>query len=64
MAHCPETILDAADKIRKQDGGDQFRFVFLGNGARKNELMERAESMGLDNVVFIDSVPKAEVVKY
>jgi glycosyltransferase involved in cell wall biosynthesis len=64
MAHCLETILDAADKIHKQDGGDQFRFVFLGNGARKNELMERAESMGLDNVVFIDSVPKAEVVKY
>ena len=64
MAHCLETILDAADKIHKQDGGDQFRFVFLGNGARKNELMEQAESMGLDNVVFIDSVPKAEVVKY
>jgi len=64
MAHCLETILDAADKIRRQDGGDEFRFVFLGNGARKSVLVERAKAMGLDNVVFIDSVPKDEVVKY
>ena len=64
MAHSLETILDAADKMRKQDGGDVFRFIFLGNGARKKELMERAESMGLDNVIFIDSVPKEEVVRY
>ncbi len=64
MAHSLETILDAAQKISKQDGGDDFRFVFLGNGARKRVLMERAEAMGLENVIFIDSVPKAEVVQY
>jgi len=64
MAHCLETILDAAEKMQTQVGGDVFRFIFLGNGARKNALMEKAETMGLDNVVFIDSVAKEEVVKY
>jgi glycosyltransferase involved in cell wall biosynthesis len=62
MAHCLETILDAADKMQKQD--DDFLFVFLGNGARKKDLKERAGSMGLGNVIFIDSVSKEEVVKY
>jgi glycosyltransferase involved in cell wall biosynthesis len=64
MAHSLETLLEAADKMRSQEGGDDFRFLFLGNGARKKALMEQAGEMGLDNVIFIDSVPKAEVVRY
>ncbi len=64
MAHALETVLDAADKIRQQDGGDDFYFILLGNGAKKKYLMEKADSMGLDNVVFVDSVPKADVVRY
>ena len=64
MAHHLETILDAADAIGRQPGGDIFRFILLGNGARKAAVMARAEEMGLDNVIFIDSVPKAEVVRY
>lgn len=64
MAHHLETILDAADAIKKMPGGENFRFILLGNGARKAAVMARAEEMGLDNVVFIDSVPKAEVVRY
>lgn len=64
MAHHLETILDAADAIRRLPGGDVFFFVLLGNGARKAAIMTRAEAIGLDNVIFIDSVPKAEVVRY
>lgn len=64
MAHSLETILDAADRMRKTDDDDKFRFIFLGDGARKKELIERAAKMGLDNVIFIDSVPKEEVVRY
>ena len=63
MAHSLETILDAADRMQKTDD-DKFRFIFLGDGARKKELIERAAKMGLDNVIFIDSVPKEEVVRY
>jgi glycosyltransferase involved in cell wall biosynthesis len=64
MAHNLETILDAADRIRKTDEGDKFRFIFLGDGARKKDLIGRATKLKLDNVIFIDSVPKEEVVRY
>ena len=64
LAHGLETILEAADYLRRQPGGDVFRFILLGDGARKLALMEQAREMGLDNVVFIDSVPKEEVVRY
>lgn len=63
MAHHLETVLEAADMMRK-NGEDHFRFVLLGDGARKKALMKKAARMGLDNVVFIDTVPKAEVVRY
>ena len=64
MAHGLETILQAAERLRSQPGGDAFRFILLGNGARKQALREKAAQMGLDNVVFVDSVPKNRVVNY
>ncbi|HRR41618.1 MAG TPA: glycosyltransferase family 4 protein, partial [Syntrophales bacterium] len=64
MAHALETVLEAAARIRTREGGDDFRFVLLGNGARKQALMARAAQMELTNVVFIDTVPKAEVARY
>jgi glycosyltransferase involved in cell wall biosynthesis len=60
MAHALETLLQAADRLR----GQNFAFIFLGDGARKQTLREMADQMKLDNVVFIDSVPKADVPKY
>ncbi|MBA4423882.1 MAG: glycosyltransferase WbuB, partial [Syntrophus sp. (in: bacteria)] len=64
MAHALETILDAADRIRKMNGGNVFRFILLGNGARKQVLVKKAAEMGLTNVIFIDTVPKAQVARY
>ncbi len=64
MAHALETLLEAAKNIQQTPGGDNFRFLFLGHGAKKKELMEQANKMGLNNVIFIDSVPKEEVVRY
>lgn len=63
MAHALETLLDAAARFRDA-GDDRFRFLLLGDGARKQTLVERAREMGLDNVVFVDSVPKDEVARY
>lgn len=60
LAHGLETVFEAAAALR----GEPFRFILLGDGARKAELREIAGRMGLDNVVFLDSVPKEEVVKY
>jgi len=64
MAHALETILDAAKLIQAREDGDRYRFILLGNGARKQALMDRAAQAGLTNVIFIDTVPKAEVARY
>lgn len=64
MAHALETILDAAGKIRAEPDGDRFRFLFLGDGSRKAALVAFAVEAGLDNVIFVDTVPKDEVVRY
>lgn len=64
MAHALETVLDAAAAISKQVDGDRYRFVLLGHGARKEALIEKAEQMQLENVIFIDSVAKEEVPHY
>lgn len=62
MAHHLETILQAA--ALAQSKSDEFRFILLGNGARKAALMNLASEMGLANLIFIDSVSKDEVARY
>ena len=64
MAHALDTLLYAADRLRGMAKGERFHMLFLGDGARKAELVARARDMGLDNVTFLDSVPKEEVVRY
>ena len=62
MAHHLETILEAA--VIAQENNDDIRFLLLGNGARKQELVELSKSMGLNNVIFVDSVAKEDVPRY
>ncbi len=64
MAHGLETILAAAEALKGQEGGDRFRFLLLGDGASKAALVATAKARGLDNVVFVDTVPKDEVARY
>ena len=64
MAHALETLLNAAKKIGEKERGKDLRFILLGNGARKEDLVRKAREMMLDNVIFLDSVPKEEVVRY
>jgi len=60
MAHALETILEAAKRLEHEG----FSFLLLGDGARKAALREQARTMGLTNVVFVDSVPKHDVPRY
>ena len=53
-----ETVLDAAADLR--DDPD-VRVVLVGDGDRKPALVESARRRGLDNVAFVDPVPKREV---
>lgn len=39
-------------------------FLLIGQGMEKTRLMDRAREMGLQNVRFLDPVPKSEVFKY
>jgi glycosyltransferase involved in cell wall biosynthesis len=60
LCHGLETLVEAAERLR----GTGIVFLFLGDGARKQHLRDMAAEKKLDNVVFIDSVPKAEVPRY
>jgi len=62
MAHNLETILDAA--LIAQEKNDDIRFLLLGNGARKQELVELSKQMGLKNLIFVDSVGKDDVPRF
>jgi len=62
MAHALETLLEAAAALGRKS--DDFRIILLGDGARKNELREKAGEMGLVNVLFLDSVSKEDVTRY
>lgn len=62
MAHKLDFILRCAEKL--QSTNPQYHFLFLGNGAEKENLKNLAKELGLHNVTMLDSVPKSEVGRY
>lgn len=64
LAHGLETLLDAAQRLSTSPEGASVRIVLLGDGARKRYLVEHARERRLQNVIFVDSVPKEEAVDY
>ncbi|MDD2557444.1 MAG: glycosyltransferase family 4 protein [Desulfuromonas sp.] len=63
LAHGLETLLDAAEIFKNLKQLD-FHFLFIGDGANKAKLVERARSRNLNNVTFVSTVPKNEVSRY
>ena len=64
LAHALHTILEAAELVSKRPEGRNIVFLMLGDGAMKTNLKEKAVQKDLANVVFIDTVPKADVPRY
>lgn len=64
MAHGLDTLLDAAAKLQKSDMNDVIRILFIGDGAARVRLIERAKELQLRNVIFIESVPKEAVARF
>ena len=64
MAHSLETLLEAAAALQQTKGAEDVRLLFLGDGARKAAIATQAQAMGLRNVLFLESVPKDQVVRY
>lgn len=62
MAHGLHFILDSVEEI--QDKYPEILFLFMGDGAEKKNLIQKAEKLKLKNVLFLDSVSKHEVVRY
>ncbi|MCK5135403.1 MAG: glycosyltransferase family 4 protein [Bacteroidales bacterium] len=62
MAHKLDFILDCARQLQKKDAS--FHFLFIGNGAEKNKLVQKVESEKIHNVTMLDSVAKKEVMDY
>jgi glycosyltransferase involved in cell wall biosynthesis len=52
------TVLAAAEELR---GDPAIRFVLVGGGDQKNALVDEAARRGLENVAFVDPVPKRDV---
>ncbi|WP_136482661.1 glycosyltransferase family 4 protein [Cognatitamlana onchidii] len=60
MAHGLDFILKSAKKLNNK----RFHFLFLGDGAKKEELLILKESLDLDNVTMLSSVKKNDVASY
>jgi glycosyltransferase involved in cell wall biosynthesis len=58
MSHGLDTILKAAETMRDKPG---IRFVFVGEGAEKENLIASAKARNLSNVQFISQQPKERV---
>ena len=61
MAHGLDVLLAAAEHLR--DRGD-LAFVLVGTGAERARLEQEAKRRGLDRVIFVGPVDKAEVKRY
>lgn len=55
-----DAVLNAA-VVLKQRGRDDIRIALVGQGREKPQLQARARSQGLDNVLFLDPVPKTRL---
>jgi len=62
MAHGLDFILDCVSDLQKSQ--PQLMFLFIGDGAEKKNLVQKANQLKLQNVLFLESVPKKEVIDY
>lgn len=62
ISNALEIILKAS-KILQNEGRDNSRFVFVGEGTEKPNLIKLSKDLNLHNVEFRDQVPKDEVPK-
>lgn len=56
-----EGVLDAATILKSRKNCQHIKFLFIGDGSKKKELMERARTENLENCIFMDSIPKVEL---
>ncbi len=60
LANGLEYWVDVAKNIKLIN----IHFIFLGNGNKKNEVVQYVKNQGTTNISFVEAVPKTEVKKY
>lgn len=60
MAHSLDFIVESLAKIDDRN----IHFLFIGDGAMKSTVVERAAQLELTNITFLDPIPKDEVPHY
>ena len=60
MAHKLDFIINCIGKL----ADDTVHFLFIGEGAKKEELVKQADKLKLKNLTFINNVPREEVSSY
>lgn len=60
LSNALEYLLEIADSMAQQK---DVQFVLVGDGVEKKSLIEQSKKMELDNVTFLDPVPKKAVPK-
>ncbi|HEC93012.1 MAG TPA: glycosyltransferase WbuB [Candidatus Atribacteria bacterium] len=61
VANDIETIIEAARLLKSYD---DIVFLLIGGGIKKNELQVKCEQEGLNNVMFLGTIPKRDIPKY
>ncbi|WP_456324481.1 glycosyltransferase family 4 protein, partial [Desulfonauticus submarinus] len=59
MAHGLDFILKSIKNIEQE-----FHFLFIGDGAEKENLLKLKDKLGLKNVTFLNPIKKEDVPKY
>ena len=60
MAHALANVLDAAEILRDRP---EIKFLLIGNGAERDQLISSASERRLENVLFIESQPREVMPK-
>ncbi|MEL6867613.1 MAG: glycosyltransferase family 4 protein, partial [Bacteroidota bacterium] len=55
-------VVETAELLQEEQ--PEVLFLLIGSGMQKKMLKQEAQKRGLNNIRFIDSVPKSEVFKY
>ena len=60
MAHSLDFIVKSVSKIKDKN----IHFLFVGDGAKKAEVVQLAKELNLKNVTFLEPISKDEVPRY
>lgn len=61
MAHNLRTVLDSAARLRRHD---DIRFLIVGDGAERENLVAYSRAQKLDNVTFVPQQSRTRVAEY